>query len=104
MTVKSVPLPEDNSRKRDWSVEYALLRKCVNVASVHALNGRNAVLLDELLECHIYTHGKMFKGKQTMFFLLVTSLQNNLKHWLIVVENYSVQECRVFLQNPFLTI
>ncbi len=40
MTVKSVPLPEDNSRKRDWSVEVTLLRQHVNIASVHALNGR----------------------------------------------------------------
>ena len=48
--VKNVPLPEDNRSCQLWSVEVALLKQCVNISSVNAMNGRNAVPLEDLLE------------------------------------------------------
>ena len=55
-------------RCRDWSVEVALLKQHKNVSSVNARNGRNAVPLEELLECTIYSwHNVRRKADHVLF-------------------------------------
>ena len=68
-TVRNVPLPEDNSKTRDWSVDIALLKQCVDVASVKALNGRITVPLEELLECNIYLWCNVRRNADHVLFI-----------------------------------